>query len=45
MVLCFMQAGDNVGMNIKQVKANRLKKGMILTQPGSFETTNHFDVS
>ena len=38
-------AGDNVGLNVKQVKTNQLKKGMVLVKPGSFKPTNHFDVS
>ena len=39
-----LQAGDNVGMNIKQIKAKQLKKGMIVSAQGSFDPTNHFDV-
>lgn len=38
------QAGDNIGMNIKGVKAGQLEKGMIVAAPGSFSPTNHFDV-
>jgi len=37
------QAGDNVGVNVKQVKSNMLKKGMLLTAKGSCKPTNHFD--
>lgn len=37
------QAGDNVGLNIKQIKAKQLKKGMIVSAQGSFDPTNHFD--
>merc|ERR1712086_662078 len=37
------QAGDNVGMNIKQIKAKQLKKGMIVSAQGTFDPTNHFD--
>ena len=37
-------AGDNVGINVKQVKPNQLKKGMLLTAKGSCKPTNHFDV-
>ena len=39
------QAGDNVGVNVKQVKSSQLKKGMLLTAKGSCKPTNHFDVS
>jgi selenocysteine-specific translation elongation factor len=38
------QAGDNVGLNIKQIKMKQLKKGMILAKQGSFQPTNHFEV-
>ena len=36
-------AGDNVGINIKHLKAHQLKKGMLLSKPGSFEPTNSFE--
>ena len=39
------EAGDNVGINVRGVKSGSLKKGMLLIAPGSFNVTNHFDVS
>ena len=39
------EAGDNVGINVRGVKSGSLKKGMLLVAPGSFNVTNHFDVS
>ena len=37
------QAGDNVGINLKQVKQHQLKKGMLLTAKDSCKPTNHFE--
>jgi len=36
-------AGDHVGVNIRKVKANQLKKGMLLVEPGSVIPTNHIE--
>ena len=36
-------AGDNVGINIRNIKPAALKKGMMLAKTGSFEPTNHFE--
>ena len=36
-------AGDNVGINIRNIKPAALKKGMMLAKAGSFEPTNHFE--
>lgn len=38
-------AGENVGINIKGVKADQLEKGMVLAAPNSIKPTNHFEVS
>jgi len=40
-----VQAGQNAGINIRNVKADDLSKGMMLCKPGSFTLTNHFEVS
>ena len=37
-------AGENVGINIKSVKADQLEKGMVLAAPNSLRPTNHFEV-
>ena len=39
------QAGDNVGVQLRHVKLNQVRKGMILAKPGSFTPTNSFVVS
>ena len=36
-------AGDNVGINIKNIPTNALKKGMMLVKVDSFKSTNHFE--
>jgi translation elongation factor EF-Tu-like GTPase len=33
-----------VGINLRGVKVDQLQKGMMLTKPGSFVPTNHFEV-
>eukprot|EP00096_Caligus_rogercresseyi_P015654 TRINITY_DN812_c0_g1_i1.p1 TRINITY_DN812_c0_g1~~TRINITY_DN812_c0_g1_i1.p1 ORF type:complete len:435 (+),score=85.68 TRINITY_DN812_c0_g1_i1:149-1453(+) len=38
-------AGDNVGVNLKGVKAKNLSRGMVLGAPGSFTFTNHFQAN
>ena len=36
-------AGDNVGINIRNIPVHALKKGMMLVKVDSFEATNHFE--
>jgi len=36
-------AGDHVGVNIRKIKSNQLRKGMLLVHPKSVEPTNFFD--
>ena len=36
-------AGDNVGINIKSIPAEAIKKGMLLVKGDCFEPTNHFE--
>jgi len=35
-------AGDNVGIQLRNVKLDKVKKGMVLAKQGSFEPTNSF---
>ena len=37
------EAGENVGINIKDVPVSALKKGMMLSKLDSFKPTNHFE--
>ena len=37
------EAGENVGINIKDVPVSALKKGMMLSKLNSFNPTNHFE--
>ena len=37
-------AGQNVGVNIRGVKKDELRKDMLLIKPDSVELSNHFDV-
>ena len=37
-------AGENVGVQLRGVKASSLEKGMLIIKPGSMEPTNHFEV-
>ena len=37
--------GDNVGIQLRHVKLNAVRKGMILAKPGSSTPTNSFMVS
>ena len=39
------QAGDNVGIQLRHVKLDSVRKGMILAKPKSFTPTNSFLVS
>ena len=36
-------AGDNVGINIKSIPAEAIKKGMLLVKGDCFKPTNHFE--
>merc|ERR1719383_899111 len=36
-------AGDHVGVNIRKIKSNQLKNGMLLVHPKSVEPTNFFE--
>ena len=36
-------AGDNVGINLRNIQAASLKKGMMLVKVDSFVSTNHFE--
>ena len=36
-------AGDNVGINIKNIPTEAMKKGMVLVKLDSLEPTNHFE--
>ena len=37
------EAGDNVGINIKNISVESMKKGMVLVKVDSMEPTNHFE--
>ena len=37
------EAGENVGINIKDVPVHSLKRGMMLAKLNSFQPTNHFE--
>ena len=37
------EAGDNVGINIKNIPADVMKKGMVLVKVDSKEPINHFE--
>jgi translation elongation factor EF-Tu-like GTPase len=37
------EAGDNVGINIKNIQVDAMKKGMVLVKGDSMEPTNHFE--
>ena len=37
------EAGDNVGINIKNIPADIMKKGMVLVKVDSMEPINHFE--
>jgi len=39
------RAGENVGVQLRGVKAAALEKGMLLIAPGSLKPTNHFEVA
>jgi translation elongation factor EF-Tu-like GTPase len=39
-----VEAGQNVGVNLRNIKADSISKGMMLCKPGSFTLTNHFEV-
>jgi elongation factor Tu len=36
------EAGENIGLQIRGIKADALEKGMLVIQPKSLEPTNHF---
>ena len=36
-------AGDNVGINIRNISTKDIKRGMMLVKAGSFDLTNHFE--
>ena len=38
------EAGQNVGINLRNAKIDQLQKGMMLTKAASFVPTNHFEV-
>lgn len=38
-------AGENVGLQLRGIKASAVEKGMLVIQPGSFEPTNHFEAT
>ena len=37
------EAGENVGINIKDAPIHTLKRGMMLAKVNSFQPTNHFE--
>ena len=37
------EAGENVGINIKDAPVHSLKRGMMLAKLNSFQPTNHFE--
>lgn len=37
------EAGENVGINVKDAPVHTLKRGMMLAKVNSFEPTNHFE--
>ena len=37
------EAGENVGINIKDAPVHTLKRGMMLAKVNSFQPTNHFE--
>lgn len=39
------KAGENIGVNVRDVKATVIRRGMVLCQPNTAKLLNHFDAS
>lgn len=39
------KAGENIGVNIRDIKKNDVRRGMVLCKRNSMKILNHFDAS